>query len=121
MINLEWHFGSMLWSLEMSTNPESPLGEVILKDTPICGNIFTYIPCLLKKKHCKSWNHVGWKGSVKVIQSQPPAQAISSKIRLLRACCAKFGDSPGKEVAQPPGALLQCVHLPVNINELINK
>lgn len=72
-----------------------------------------------EKHHHKSCSHACWKGSLEAIQSQPPAQAMSSKIRLLRACAAEFGESPGKEVAQPLWAPLQCLttFLPTKINK----
>lgn len=103
-INQEWCFGSSLWSFGMSLlffQRQYQARKLIRRDN-LWGYshlhrhlaLLTY-PAPAKKYH-GSWNHVGWKGSLEVIQSQLPAQG---RIRLLRAHPAAFGVSPGREIA----------------------
>lgn len=65
------------------------------------------------KNYHGSWNHVGWKGSLEVIQSQLPAQTRLSKFRLLRAHPAEFGG----DCTAIPGTTPVFDHLPIHVNK----
>lgn len=98
-----------------NTKLGSSLGETIWGSSPICTDILLYLHTQPPaKKYHGSWNHVGWKGSLEVIQSQLPAQG---KIRLLRAYPAEFEGSREGECSATPGTTPVFGHRPIHINK----
>lgn len=122
-INQEWWFGSSLWSFGMSLLLFQRWYQA--RKCIRRGNLWGYshlprhLALLTYTALCKkgSWNHVGWKGSLEVIQSQLLAQTMSSKFSKSEPSCwvwrlSREGDCPGT-----PGTSPVFDHLPLHINK----